>query len=213
MAKCRKALRALRNIYDDQHNLVVAAREQLNRAESAERATMAPADVLRSALDRQAAREAEKTKLQSEVDELADKLKSAKEKLDVVTQQLAESNEEVAKAQLANASTAAAPLGGGAMASVAALQQLLQEAHTSIQQGQDRNTVGGALLGQLVGHVQALGVSVAQAPAPMAPPTTAATGFRPEPREAAAPVPAPGSPVDPNEGRMDTGGPQAWDQY
>eukprot|EP00959_Pyramimonas_sp_CCMP1952_P149840 3135227-Pyramimonas_sp.AAC.1 len=63
---------------------------------------MAPAEVLRSALDRQASREEERAKLNTEVDTLAAQLTSATDKLDRVKQQLLESNE-VVQAQLANA--------------------------------------------------------------------------------------------------------------
>ncbi|CAK0815917.1 unnamed protein product, partial [Prorocentrum cordatum] len=156
VAKCRKALKALRSIYDEEHSLVVAAKAELSQAEAQVRAHMAPADVLRSALDRQAAREEGRAKLQTEVDALAAQHKSATDRLDRVKLQLVESNEEVAQAQLANAAHTA-PLGGDAASSVAALQQLLQTARNSIQQGQDRNIVGGAILEQLVGHVRTPG--------------------------------------------------------
>eukprot|EP00959_Pyramimonas_sp_CCMP1952_P075120 1569603-Pyramimonas_sp.AAC.1 len=68
---------------------------------------MPPEDVLRSALDRQATREAERIKAQEEVDNLTADLAAAQAKLDGIKQQLVESESEVAQARLANA---AAPL-------------------------------------------------------------------------------------------------------
>eukprot|EP00959_Pyramimonas_sp_CCMP1952_P405837 8505673-Pyramimonas_sp.AAC.1 len=52
VAMCTKALRALRSICDDKRQLALAARAELAQAEAAERATMSPADVLRSVPER-----------------------------------------------------------------------------------------------------------------------------------------------------------------
>ena len=150
------------------------------------------------------------------MDGLAGQLKAATEKLEVVKQQLLESNAEVAQAQLANAANTP-QLPGDAVSTVAAMQQLLQGAHNSVQQGQDRNAVGGAILDQLVGHVQALAATI---PRPTAGPEQPPAGlqsaaFRQPPREGAPEQPAPGGLPAPasTPARMDTDGPAAWGHY
>ena len=159
VAKCKRALAGLRKLYDDQNPIVDMARSELAKAERDEKAQMAPEDILRSALDRQCNCKTEADKYGKITTELQAKLENATTKRDEANTQLVAVNAEVAQARLALAPDPEAGLAGAAE-TVAALQRILQGAHDSITAGQDRNTVGGSILDQLVGHVRKLGDAV-----------------------------------------------------
>ncbi|CAK0876036.1 unnamed protein product, partial [Prorocentrum cordatum] len=82
--------------------LMPAGRTELTQADAEDRATMAPEDMLPSAINRQATRETERAKLQAEVDGLTEQLEVANPKPSNIKQQLVESNAEVAQAKLVN---------------------------------------------------------------------------------------------------------------
>eukprot|EP00959_Pyramimonas_sp_CCMP1952_P258858 5411677-Pyramimonas_sp.AAC.1 len=107
VVKCKKALAQLRRLYDDEHGMVQLARSELAAAEAKARATTAPDDLLRSAKDRFAAKDAEREQQQQVVTDMETKLGDATKRLAALESEVGVIRAEVSQAQSAVAAAAA----------------------------------------------------------------------------------------------------------
>eukprot|EP00959_Pyramimonas_sp_CCMP1952_P033814 709772-Pyramimonas_sp.AAC.1 len=98
----------MRRLYqNDEHPMVAMARAELAKAEATARASMAPDDLLRSAKDRLAAKEAEHASQTKRVAELQQQLDDGQKRLTGLAAELSTLQAEVAQAQAAVAAAAA----------------------------------------------------------------------------------------------------------